>query len=163
MVLNPVRAGMVNDLHEWHWSSYAAMIGNVTAPDWLETDWLLACFDESKKQAITAYIDFVRAGIGLPSVWENLKFQIYLGNDDFIENIQCKLDQSNKNSLKEVSRLQRRPLAKPLSWYEKNFSDRKQAMATAYASGDYSMKEISEYFAVHYSTVSRSVRQFEGK
>jgi DNA-binding MarR family transcriptional regulator len=37
----------------------------------------------------------------------------------------------------------------------------KKAMGLAYASGDYTMKEISEWFCVHYSTVSRAVKLFE--
>ena len=35
-------------------------------------------------------------------------------------------------------------------------------MALAYTSGDYTMKEVSEWFGVHYSTVSRAVKLFEG-
>ncbi len=38
VVLNPIRAGMVKDLHEWPWSSYGAMIEESPSPDWLETD-----------------------------------------------------------------------------------------------------------------------------
>jgi len=41
VVLNPVRAGMVNDVDEWPWSSYPAMIGSMPTPDWLQIDWLL--------------------------------------------------------------------------------------------------------------------------
>ena len=161
VVLNPVRAGMVKDLQEWPWSSYGSMIGKSAPPDWLETDWILACFGKQRKRAIAKYIDFVRAGIGLPPIWEGLKYQMYLGSDDFVESMRHKLADSNKESLKEISRLQRRPLAKPLQWYEENTADRKKDMALAYASGDYTMKEISEWFCVHYSTVSRAVKLFE--
>ena len=35
VVLNPLRAGMVNDVVDWPWSSYAAMTGAESAPDWL--------------------------------------------------------------------------------------------------------------------------------
>ena len=86
---------------------------------------------------------------------------MYLGSDDFVESMWHKLADSNKESLKEINRLQRRPLAKPLHWYEENTADRKKAMALAYASGDYTMKEISEWFCVHYSTVSRAIKLFE--
>ncbi len=161
VVLNPVRAGMVKDVHEWPWSSYGAMIGESPSPVWLETDWVLACFDKLRKRAIVRYIDFVRAGIGLSPVWEGLKYQMYLGNDEFVESMRHKFDDSKKGSLKEISRLQRRPLAKSLQWYEENTDDRKKAMALAYVSGEYTMKEISEWFCVHYSTVSRAVKLFE--
>jgi DNA-binding MarR family transcriptional regulator len=75
--------------------------------------------------------------------------------------VRHKLDGSKQADVSEINRLQRRPLAKPLQWYEENVADRKQAMALAYASGDYTMKEISEWFCVHYSTVSRAVKLFE--
>ena len=57
--------------------------------------------------------------------------------------------------------LQRRPMANPLSWYQEKYPDKKQAMAEAYRSGAYTMKEISEYFGVHCSTVSRAVTACE--
>ena len=106
VILNPVRAGMVKDLQEWPWSSYGSMIGESPTPTWLETDWLLACFGKQRKRAIAKYIDFVRAGIGLPSIWKDLKYQMYLGSDDFVESMRHKLADSNKESLKEISRLQ---------------------------------------------------------
>jgi len=34
-------------------------------------------------------------------------------------------------------------------------------MARAFQTGVYSMQEIADYFGVHYSTVSRAVRQLE--
>ncbi len=161
VVLNPVRASMVNDPLDWPWSSYAAMLGRSTPPDWLETDWILARFGRDRKRAISRYIDFVREGIELPPVWEALRYQIYLGDDVFVERLRDKLDEADADRLREVSRVQRRPLAKPLPWYAENFPDRKRAMALAYASGDYSMKEIAAWFGVHYSTVSRAVKAFE--
>ena len=161
VVLNPDRAGMVKDLQEWPWSSYGSMIGESPAPDWLEIDWILAYFGNQRKRAIAKYINFVRAGIGLPSIWDGLKYQMYLGSDAFVKSMAHRLADSNKESLREISRLQRRPLAKPLQWYEKNTADQKKAMALAYASGDYTMKEISEWFRVHYSTVNRAVKLFE--
>lgn len=162
VVLNPVRAGMVKDVCEWPWSSYPFMIGEQKAPDWLETDWLLSCFGESRSESILHYKNFVREGVGLPPIWENLKYQIYLGQDEFIDKIRKQYDGSTTDELREVSRLQRRSLAKPLAWYEKNLEDRKQAMVAAYLSGNYSMKEISDQFGVHYSTVSRAIKAFEG-
>jgi REP element-mobilizing transposase RayT len=161
IVLNPVRAGIVNNVADWEWSSYHAMINDKAAPEWLETDWLLASFSKQKKRAIGKYIDFVREGIGLPSIWVNLKYQAYLGEDDFIEDARHKLEEKGSVALKEVPRLQRRPIAKSLKWYEQNEAAPKEAMAMAYLSGDYTMKEISEWFGVHYSTVSRAVKAHE--
>ncbi|WP_434148396.1 transposase [Methylocaldum gracile subsp. desertum] len=72
VVLNPVRAGMVGDVGDWPWSSYAAMVGLAPSPAWLQTHWLLGPFGRQRKRAIVGYIDFVRAGVGLPSIWDHL-------------------------------------------------------------------------------------------
>jgi transposase len=37
-----------------------------------------------------------------------------------------------------------------------------EAMARAYITGVYTMAEIGEHFGVHYMTVSRAVKMFEG-
>ncbi len=161
VVLNPVRAGMVDDVADWPWSSYAATIGKEKSPDWLEVDWLLSCFGKQRKRAIQKYIDFVHAGIGAPSPWQHLRHQIYLGDDDFIEEIGQSLA-ADDVSIEEVSRAQKRPLAKPLDWYLEQSPDRNTAMAQAYRSGHYTMKEIADWFGVHYSTVSRAVKSAEG-
>ena len=49
----------------------------------------------------------------------------------------------------------------PLIHAEKH-SDRNEAISEAYKSGAYTMAQIAEYFDVHYMTVSRAVRSFEG-
>ena len=99
--------------------------------------------------------------MGLPSIWENLNYQTYLGEHAFIEGIRYKLEAKGSETLKEVSRLQRRPIAKSPKWYKQNATTLKEAMALAYLSGNYSMKEIAEWFEVHYSTVSRTVKEYE--
>ena len=163
VVLNPVRAKKVNDAHEWPWSSYGAMIGKQAAPEWLETDWLLACFGKRRSSCIAKYRDFVRAGVGLSPIWENLKHQMYMGDDNFIKQIRDRYDNSSKTNLREVSRLERRSLAKPLVWYKTEANSPKEGIAQAYATGNFTMKEIAECFAVHYSTVSRAIKKSEEK
>ena len=66
---------------------------------------------------------------------------------------------SDQSAMTEIPRPQRRPLAKPLEHYRDTMEAPKAAMAAAYASGDYTMREIAMCFGVHYSTVSRAVRQ----
>jgi DNA-binding MarR family transcriptional regulator len=50
-----------------------------------------------------------------------------------------------------------------LSDYRSGYPDHNEAMARAYGSGVYSMKEIGDFFGVHYMTVSRAVRRLEGQ
>jgi putative transposase len=58
--------------------------GKAASPVWLSTDWLLGQFGSQRKRAQNAYVRFVEEGQGLPSLWTNLKQQIYLGSDEFI-------------------------------------------------------------------------------
>lgn len=158
VVLNPVRAAMVKDPGAWPWSSYRATIGRNTRPRWLQTDWTLSQFGTKKGRAIEKYIDFVRAGSSLPSLWESLTSQIYLGSESFVLRMQKRA--ASAGDLSEIPRAQRRPKAKPLAHYERCYN-RHEAMAQAYLAGDYTLKAIAEHFGVHYATVSRAVRVFE--
>lgn len=156
VVLNPVRARMVRSARAWSWSSYRAMTGAEAAPAWLERDWLLGQFATQRRRAIERYVEFIDAS-GAP-IWENLRGQIYLGSEAFVERMQKK---SEKADVTEIPRLQRRPLAKPMDYYRKRHRDAKAAMAAAYASGDYTMQQIAKAFGVHYATVSRAVKAGE--
>ena len=160
VVLNPLRANMVKKVADWPWSSYAAMLGTQPAPEWLQTDWILGQFSPQRGRAINLYIDFVRAGVGLPSVWEQLSGQVFLGSDKFLKRMQAKAD---KAAIGEIPRAQRRPVAKPLDYYQTKHRDTKAAMAAAYATGDYTLQTIADYFGVHYATVSRAVKKGEEK
>ncbi len=160
VVLNPLRAGMVRDVGEWPWSSFRAMVGAVPAPPWLQTDWILGQFGKRRSLAQAKYRDFVRAGVGLPSLWEGLQAQIFLGSPDFVASMQSRL--SSEQRVDEVPRAQRRPVAKPLAQYVSDHpNDRHTGMARAYLSGDYSMNAIAQAFGVHYATVSRAARAYE--
>ena len=157
VVLNPVRAGMVKNVRQWKWSSYAAMVGTAPRPGWLHTDWLLGQFGAQRARQIERYIAFVQEGLRGPRVWEQLKGQIFLGSEAFVETMQRELEAASKHTIREIPRLQRRALAKSLDYYRSAFEDARTGMAAAYATGDYTLQAIAEAFDVHYSTVSRAV------
>jgi hypothetical protein len=157
VVLNPVRAGMVADAGAWPWSSYGAMVGVSEQPDWLETDWLLGQFSKQRKTARRKYGDFVRAGVGLPPIWNDLSGQVFLGSERFVERMRARVPGGD---LREVPRAQRRATPPPLSRFQQ-LADAKQGMVAAYRTGVYPMKEIADAFGVHYATVSRAIRAAE--
>jgi len=82
---------------EWKWSSYQAMTSEMSARPWLETDWILGSFFKRRKIAIVKYIDFVREGIGLPSLWENLQNQIFPGTEKFVNKKQSLINNQPNN------------------------------------------------------------------
>ncbi|MGH9959503.1 MAG: hypothetical protein ACREBC_20645 [Pyrinomonadaceae bacterium] len=62
-------------------------------------------------------------------------------------------------NLSEIPRAQRR-IAAPLNKIvASNQGNPKKAMREAYRTGDYSLAELARHFKVHYSTVSRAIRQ----
>ncbi|VEH85464.1 Transposase and inactivated derivatives (plasmid) [Legionella adelaidensis] len=85
IILNPVRAFLVESASEWRWSSYLAQIGAAQAPSWLKTDFILSLFGNDEKSTIH-YMNFVADGISSVFPWESLKNQIYLGSDSFVLN-----------------------------------------------------------------------------
>lgn len=153
IVLNPVRAKMVRSVRDWRWSSYRATVGLVIAPAWLDIHWLLAAFDRQKSKAIDSYKLFVAAGKDQSSLWQELKNQIFLGDDTFVEK-HIKLVDGDRD-LSEIPSSQKRILPKPLNEYEKTSTNRNTAIYAAYQSGGYSLKEVGDYFGLHYSRVSR--------
>jgi REP element-mobilizing transposase RayT len=159
IVLNPVRAGMVRTAQDWPWSNYRATAGMTSAPGWLETDWLLAAFAERLQEAQSAYRRFVADGRNQPSPWENLKNQIYLGSEAFVDEMQRKVTGNRRSS--EIPRTQRRAAVRPLAWYFNEQEDRDRAVLAAFRSGGYSMREIGEHIGLHYATISRIISAAE--
>lgn len=157
IVLNPVRAGLVVSPQEWRWSSYRATAGLDEKPVWLSVDWLLSALADTPKAARQYYMRFVAEGIGRESPWQELKGQIYLGSDHFVENAQQRI--RPEQPLREIPRYQRREPPRALAHFAACFTDREHAMAEAYGSGAYSMQAIADHFGVGRMTVSRAVRK----
>lgn len=156
VVLNPVRAGMVDTPEQWPWSSYRAMIGAVPTPNWLEVHGLLSQFGSSREEARHRYRAFVDQGVGR-DIWQGLRQQIYLGDEAFVTHVQTK-SQIEGDRL-SVPQAQRRPPPPSLAQIAEHSSDRNAAIAAAYATGAYTYREIAGCFGVHMATVGRIVRR----
>ncbi len=154
VVLNPVRAKMVRTARDWRWSSYRATAGFDESPSFLTTSWILEQFGATELTAQKAYRGFVSAGRG-ETVWENLRGQIYLGSDVFV-----KEHAPAHPAGREIPRAQRLVDRPPLADI---VSDPKDiaGIARAYIECGYTQQQIASHLDVHYSTISRRVRQHE--
>ena len=157
VVLNPVRAGVVRKPEKWIWSSYRASVGLVPAEPFLAVDGLLAQFAKHRSVAQTRYARFVSEGIQAPSPWQSLKGQVFLGDEQFVERMQTRLDKGQRRDV-QIPVAHRRAPAPSLAQIEKQTSDRKLAFVRAHATGAYSYQQIAEHFGVHFTTVGRIVR-----
>ena len=153
VVLNPVRAKMVRSAKDWRWSSYRVTAGIEDTPAFLTVDWILSQFNDRRLKAQKEYRRFVSAGRG-GSPWGDLKGQIYLGTDAFVESL------SKPSELKEVPRCQRLVNRPRLADILRNTEDT-AAIAEAYREHGYTMKEIADYLRVHNATNSRRFRKHE--
>lgn len=156
VVLNPVRAGLVKSVERWPWSSYRAMIGAEAPPAWLLTEATLAQFGRSKARARDHYRRFVAEGLKARSPWEQLKGQIYLGDERFVMNMQAKLTKQPADI--NIPRAQQRGPAPTLARIAKAHANRDRAILAAHATGAYSYAQIAQHFGVHFTTVGRIVR-----
>jgi putative transposase len=161
VVLNPVRSGLAVKPEDWPWSSYRSTAGLEAAPSCLDIDWLLRAFSDQRQPAQAQYRRFVAAGLHAARLWEELKNQVYLGFERFVERMQAMID--SERPLHEVPKVQRRLVAKPLADDAARHDDRDQAMAAAYGCEAYSMQAIADHFGVSRMTVSRAVKRFEAE
>ena len=158
IVNNPVRACQVASADEWCWSSYRATIGQIPPPEWLDTTWLLAQFSDDPAVAFRAYEAFVADGIDAASPLQDAQYQLVLGDKCFVAQHADRLGRPNLN---HVAKVQRRLIAMDLHAYEAEHPDRAVAMARAYQSTAFTMKQIGLHFKVSAQTVGRAVRRSE--
>ena len=87
VVLNPVRAKIVESPDEWKWSSYRGTVGREKPHAVLTIDCILKQFGKHREQARKSYKEFVMSGIGSESIWKGVKGQSLLGEESFVKKL----------------------------------------------------------------------------
>jgi REP element-mobilizing transposase RayT len=160
IVLNPVRGGLVSVPEDYVWSSFSATCGEVPAPSWLTTDWVLSQFASRRADARKRYRGFVRDGIGGDSPWGRLQGQVLLGDREFVERLAPMLEPTK--DIGEVPIAQRRAHRPALAELlppvvSANRPQRDHAVREAHITHRYSLSEIARQTGLHYTSVSRIV------
>jgi hypothetical protein len=92
VVLNPVRAGMVDHPSKHRWSSYSALAGLEPTPAWLDDRWLWRLEPDPALRA-EKYREFIEEKIGCRErLWNRFVGQIYFGSRAWIETMQTLVD-----------------------------------------------------------------------
>jgi putative transposase len=167
VALNPVRAGMAADPRQWPWSSYAATAGLNPAHPCLQIAPILKCFDSRPEEAQLRYQSFVQAGIDRESPWKQLKAQVILGNEEFLERMKPAIHPAPRTETetpasREFPKQQRFALRLSLAdifgdWKSKRKRD--EAIYESHTTHGYSQSEIASFLGIHYTTVSRAIRR----
>jgi len=161
IVLNPVRAGIVNEPEAYGWSSFREAMGMKRRSGFLETSYILSHFSEDLAAARRQYREFVYSGL------EDRPPQptrgIVLGSDGFLRRMSDYLERNRK--VEEVVREERfcdRPSLKeifalPEDRFIKDIRNSKICLAL-YRYG-YSQAEVGKFIGLHYSTISSIAKQ----
>lgn len=154
IVLNPVRARLVERAEDSTWSSYRAVMGKTRAPDWFAFDQTLVLFHSKRGPARRAYARFVHDGVGMADPHNDMQRAGILGCESFVERVMECVDPQSISS--EVVRGDRPTLS--LGAIARRQPNRDAAIRQAYATGAYTLTEIARYFGLHRSTASRIAR-----
>ena len=161
VVLNPVRAGMVERPEQYRWSSYLPTLGKAAKPALLTTRWLLGNFSNTLAESRLRYRQFVTAGMDdIESPLGKLSGQILLGTEEFVQRVKELL--GAKVDIPEIPRRQRhvgRPaladLFPPGVLMQKQLRNR--LVRLAHGTYGYTMRELSQALGVHYTTISKVI------
>ncbi len=156
IVLNAVRAGLVEHPKDWKWSSYRATAGMTTVPKWLHVDWVLANFSKGKSDAQKEYRRFVREGLDAKNPYEDITNGFLLGSPQFVSWIWEKTNGSEE--LKEHPRNERivgRPSLEEIFSDVKTKEERGDAIMLARIRCGYLNSEIARHIGLDQSVVGK--------
>ena len=104
---NPLRAGLVEDLSSYEWSSHRGYVSKSKRWDWLHKDLVLSVLSEDKRQRLRLYREFVVQGDSeeISEVFEKKKLPSILGSEGFIDWIRSEFFESKKHREVPESRI----------------------------------------------------------
>ncbi|MCL5260587.1 MAG: transposase [Gammaproteobacteria bacterium] len=161
VVLNPVRAKMVDRPENYIWSSYCAIAGLKKSPDFLTIGWILKHFEDQPASARVKYSEFVYAGMNGVSPWDSLRGQIILGKEKFCQTIEKMIGE--KVNIPEISRAQRHfiipPTAEQLTIAKKisSLQKRNEIIHGLHYKNGMAINKIAKLYSLHTSTISRII------
>jgi hypothetical protein len=165
VVLQPVASAVVATPEEWPWSSYQATVMSThvrSAP--LAADSLLSRFGQTQEEAVAAYADYIRAGVGQPSPLTHVMPPGILGTQTFVQVVAEHLvSRASEPSVAATLLMLARPSLTQIFGPDVR-RERSQLPLRVVAAVHlgYSLVQIGEHLGVHYTTVSRYLRAAQG-
>lgn len=183
---NPLRAGIVQRLIDYPWSSYPAYAYNKRCPDWLKTDLLLSQFGPDNNSGRIAYREKVQQyAEEKKSIWEDIRHGVIFGSQAFFDRIKkdylSREDQADIPVLKKIVddtdpdlseviktasvilKIDIRRLKKSRRISKSDMINRDMLLYHTWQSGRFSNSEIGSQVGLTISSVSRRVGIFEAK
>ncbi|MBU0530982.1 MAG: transposase [Candidatus Uhrbacteria bacterium] len=161
IVLNPVRAKIVEHPRQWKWSSYRSTAESKEPPKWLHTDWIIGFFGKERKNGQINYRKFIKEGINNIDPHDDVKNGFLLGSPQFISWI-WETQTNGSEEQKEHPREQRivgRPELRDLFKDTQTKQERNEAIKFARYRCGYLTTEIAEHVGLHRAVVGRISRE----
>lgn len=176
--LNPYRAGIVEDLRDYPWSSYHYYIGGGSSPVELDTGLILKQFDNDIEMARRKYETYVKENSMIGNPLKESYKGIALGSEAFLKSI--------KERVQNIGKKREVPETKTVTVYtaediiqkvmdefsidrEKIFNKkrgnffRQMTLSLLKQFTSMSLKEIGEMFQMDYAAVSQACKRYEEK
>jgi len=175
--LNPIRAGIIENLNNYYFSSFLDYTGKRSpVVKRLDTSLILSRFSNNNKQAQKQYMQYIMDNADLKNPLEESYKNIALGNEKFIEEIKEKIAKLSSN--REISHIKDEnllPKERVIDTVSTQFNVEESIIfkkskgniyrkLTLYLLKKYtplSLKEIGELFNMDYSAVSQTAKRFE--
>ena len=167
--LNPFRAGLVSDPHDYPWSSIREFVGNRATQPWLKVDFVLSLFNENNFKARLEYAAFVLDGAMNPphNPLQDAESSLILGSSSFIEEIKKKIPAQKPISrdVPAVAKLKKKATMEEISQTvesalgQSNRFTRNAAIFVAHTKSDYPLKEIARFYSLSLSAVNAISRK----
>jgi putative transposase len=160
IVLNPVRASVVQHPADWPWSSYRATAGLVEKPPFLALDDVWKAFEAAnERRAQEVYADFV--GAGAANVGDAPSGPVVYGSGAFVNRVGVALaPHRDQHDIVYAERFAVRPTLDHLFTSAGDPHARDVSMREAYERHGYTLREIGDFVGRHPGTVWRRIRRF---
>ena len=174
--LNPLRAGIIERLEEYPWSSFIDYIGARThLIENLDIQFILNHFGNNLEQARKEYKKFIIGNVDMENPLKNAFKGMAIGSDSFIDNIKEKIDDIGENrEIKETKLLETYGLEDIITGMSSCFSIKREEILSKKRGNIYRqlalylikrytplpLKEMGKMFDMDYSSVSFAAKRF---
>lgn len=163
IVLNPVRANMVEHPKKYYWSSYLDTAGMRKAPAWLHTEWIRGLFGKDKQTSAKSYREFVDRGVNKDSPFDAVEEGVLLGSPQFVSWIWENFGDKDENKdLPRTERMIGRPSLQAI--FDEMFAEnRNMGIVFAKRRCGYLISEIAKQIQIDQSTVGKIYKRDKQK
>lgn len=176
--LNPIRAGMIDDLLGFKWSSFADYTGKKGVVEGIDTGFILGQLDKNLSRAKKKYAAYVYENMKMESPLKDSYRGIALGSQGFLEKIEARIEAiGEKREIKETKSRGLFTAEEIINKIADKFSvdidevlDKRRGnvyrqLALYLVKGHtvLSLREIGDLFGMDYAAVSQACRRFEEK